>query len=132
MPLILKVEGRTDEVIWIREGDHFRCVHPYELVDGLDECPAVGWYQVVQVERNRLEVRAVPAPERQLTAEDLKKALLDGLRPFGLADLIQVDAQVVSDLAPDPKTGKLKRITSRIGRPSEVAGGATKTEQLPR
>jgi hypothetical protein len=42
-----------------------------------------------------------------------------GLKRFGLADLLQVDVAITSSLAPDPKSGKLKRITSRIGPPGE-------------
>jgi phenylacetate-coenzyme A ligase PaaK-like adenylate-forming protein len=117
LPLILKVEGRTDEVTWIWDGDRFREVHPYVFVDCLDELPKVGWYQVSQVERNRYELRVSPAPGQQIEAGDLGRKLHGDLRQFGLADLIRVDVLVVPDMAPDPRTGKLKRITSRIGPP---------------
>ena len=39
LPLILKVEGRTDEMVWIRDGSGYRQVHPYVFVDVLDERP---------------------------------------------------------------------------------------------
>jgi phenylacetate-coenzyme A ligase PaaK-like adenylate-forming protein len=118
-PLILQVEGRTDEVVWVRDGDHFRQVHPYVFIDVLDEYPPLGWYQLVQQDRNRFLLRAVPAPGRHLAAEELRQVLQLGLRRFGLADLLHVDVEITDRLAPDPKSGKLKRITSRVGPPAE-------------
>lgn len=120
LPLVLKVEGRTDDLLWIRDGDRYRQVHPYVFVDMLDECPEVGWYQIVQVERNRLLLRAAPAPGRRIGADDLHALLRRGLVRFGLGDLIRVDVELAR-VAPDPTSGKLRRITSRIGPPEREA-----------
>ena len=122
LPLILKVQGRTDEVVWIKDGDHFRQVHPYVFVDMLDEFPAVGWYQITQTDRNRFLLRAVPAPGRTVQKEDLIQIMHSGLQRFGLEKLIRLDIEVAKDVAPDPKTGKLKRISSKIGPPEGVGG----------
>lgn len=119
-PLIEKVEGRTDEVVWIKDGDGFRQVHPYVFVDVLDEFPAVGWYQIVQTERNRFVLRAAPAPGRTVTLDELREVMRKGLQRFHLADLIQLEIEIHDQVAPDPKTGKLKRITSLIGKPEQV------------
>jgi phenylacetate-CoA ligase len=121
LPLILKVEGRKDEVVWIRTGDRYRQVHPYVFVDVLDECPEVGWYQIVQVERNRFRLRAAPAPGRPISREDLRDIMRTGLERFRLADLIRLDVEITDSIAPDAKSGKLKRITSRIGPPDDLA-----------
>jgi len=118
LPLILQVEGRTDEVTWIRDGDAVRPVHPYVFVDVLDECPDVGRYQVVQEERNRYRLRAAPAAGRRLDSAELGERLRHGLRRHGLAELIGVEVEVVDRVDPDPTSGKLKRITTRVG-PSE-------------
>jgi len=120
LPLILKVEGRTDEMLWVRDGARYRQIHPYVFVDVLDECPEVGWYQIVQVERNRLVLRAEPAPGRQINLETLREVIQLGLRRFDLADLIRCDVQITDSIAPDPKSGKLKRITTRIGAPADL------------
>jgi phenylacetate-coenzyme A ligase PaaK-like adenylate-forming protein len=117
LPLVLKVEGRTDEMVWIRDADRFRQVHPYVFVDFLDEYPALGWYQIVQEERNRFVLRAAPAPGRQIGLEELRGIIRRGLERFGLAELIRFDVEIAADVAPDPLSGKLKRITSRIGPP---------------
>lgn len=119
LPLILSVEGRKDEVVWIRDGDRYRQVHPYVFVDVLDECPEVGWYQIIQVERNRFLLRASPALNRQVNRNELEALLQRGPRRFGLADLIQFDVEI-TDVAPDAQSGKLKRITSQIGPPKEL------------
>jgi phenylacetate-coenzyme A ligase PaaK-like adenylate-forming protein len=119
LPLILKVEGRTDEVVWIRDGDRYRQLHPFVFVDCLDEYPAVGWYQIIQLERNRFVLRAVPAPGRHVNRLELQAVIQEGLRHYGLADLIQMDIELTDNVAPNPQSGKLKRITSRVGPPSE-------------
>jgi phenylacetate-CoA ligase len=119
LPLILRVEGRTDEVVWIREGDRYRTVHPYVFVDVLDRIPEVGLYQIRQTGRNQFIIQAAPAPGRTLQREALEKALEQGLREFGLADLIELEVEPNEDLAPDPKSGKLKRIISEVGAPDE-------------
>jgi phenylacetate-coenzyme A ligase PaaK-like adenylate-forming protein len=118
-PLILNVEGRTDEVVWVRDGDRFRQVHPYVFIDVLDEYAPLGWYQLVQQGRNHFLLRAVPAPHRHLSREELHRVLERGLRRFGLTGLLDVDVEITERLTPDPKSGKLKRITSQVGPPRE-------------
>jgi phenylacetate-CoA ligase len=119
LPLILRVEGRTDEVTWIKAGDRYRQVHPYLFVDFLDEFAELGWYQIVQVQRNHYSLRAKPAVGRTLNRDELREVIRRGLQRHGLADLIQFDIEITDRLAPDPKSGKLKRITSRIGPPKD-------------
>lgn len=120
LPLIKSVEGRTDEVVWIRVGDHFRPVHPYVFVDVLDEAVALGFYQIKQVQRNRFVLTASPAPHRTLIHEHLADTLRIGLHRFGLADVIHVDVEITDEVRPDPRSGKLKRITSVIGPPQDM------------
>jgi phenylacetate-coenzyme A ligase PaaK-like adenylate-forming protein len=119
LPLILRVEGRTDEVVWIRDGDQYRKVHPYVFVDVLDRIPEVGLYQIRQTGRNQFAIQAAPAPGRHLQRAALEKLLEQGLREFGLADLIELHVEPNENLAPDPKSGKLKRIVSEISPPDE-------------
>ncbi|HMF11315.1 MAG TPA: hypothetical protein VKE94_03390 [Gemmataceae bacterium] len=120
LPLILKVEGRNDETVWVRANGQFRQVHPYVFVDVLDECPEIGFYQIVQVERNHFLLRAAPAPGRQITRDAVQEQMRRGLERFGLADVIQLDVEIAPDVAPDGQSGKLKRITSRVGPPEEA------------
>jgi phenylacetate-coenzyme A ligase PaaK-like adenylate-forming protein len=122
LPLILRVEGRWDEVVWVRAGDRYRQIHPYVFVHALEERPEVGWYQIIQTERNRFVLRVAPAPQRHVRREQLQGFMRQGLEQYGLADLVQMDVEVRADVAPDPQSGKLKRITSRVGPPKETAG----------
>jgi phenylacetate-coenzyme A ligase PaaK-like adenylate-forming protein len=120
MPLIVGVEGRSDEVTWIRDRDAARAVHPYVFVDVLDECPELGRYQLMQEEPNRYRLRAAAAPGRRLDADQLDARLRDGLRRHGLEGLIRVDVELADRVDPDPVSGKLKRITSRLRPPVET------------
>lgn len=117
LPHILQVEGRTDEVVWIQEGDRFRAIHPYLFMNMLDEFPEVGWYQIVQVERNRFQLRAAPAKGHSLEVSDLQQIMQKGLEQNKLADLIRFDIIMDERIAPDPLTGKLRRVKSQIGPP---------------
>ncbi len=131
LPLILKVEGRTDEVVWIQAGERYQQVHPYVFVDCLDEYPAVGWYQIIQTERNRFLLRAVPAPGRHVTMEELRAVMRRGLTYFGLHQLIQVEVELCDHIGPDPRSGKLKRIVSRIGPPPARDGDGGRPIAIP-
>jgi phenylacetate-coenzyme A ligase PaaK-like adenylate-forming protein len=117
LPRILKVEGRTDEIVWIEDNGQLRSIHPYVLLDLLDEYPAVGWYQFVQTERNRFLLRAAPAPGRSFDETDLHAAIRRGLGDFGLAHVLTIEVQRDDRVGPDPKTGKLKRIVSQVKLP---------------
>jgi len=83
----------------------------------MDEYPAAGWYQLVQVERNRILIRVAPAPGRQVDVGDLRQIMVRGLHRYGLADLIALDIQITDEVAPNPRTGKLKRVMSQVGPP---------------
>jgi phenylacetate-coenzyme A ligase PaaK-like adenylate-forming protein len=117
LPLILSVEGRTDESVWVQSNGQFRQLHPYVFVDVLDECPQIGFYQIVQVERNQFLLRAAPAPGRRVTREEVEEIMRRGLERFELGHVIDFDVEIVPDMAPDARTGKLKRITSKVGPP---------------
>lgn len=120
LPLILRVEGRTDDILWIKDGDKLRPIHPYVLVDVLDECPECGWYQFEQVERNRLILRAAPAPSRTLAAEQLRRLMDSGLRRFGLEELLTIDIEITPDICPNRTNGKLRRIKSMAQKAGEA------------
>ncbi|MCS7166517.1 MAG: hypothetical protein RMI91_13190 [Gemmatales bacterium] len=120
LPWVLQVEGRTDEIVWIRIGDRYRMLHPYVLVDCLDEYPAVGWYQIIQTQRNRFLLRVQPAPRHTLDVSELQQVLQRGLKYHHLEGQLEFDIEITDNVAPDPRSGKLRRITSRIGPPEDL------------
>jgi phenylacetate-CoA ligase len=132
LPLITKVEGRTDEVVWIDDHGKLRPVHPYVFVDVLDEFPAVGWYQVVQTERNKFLLRAAPAPGRTFDEKELHDIMRRGLEHHDFDGLITVEVKRDESVAPNPNSGKLKRITSKLkeGRPKEEPPGSSRRSRL--
>jgi len=50
----------------------------------------------------------------------LKKVMNEGLERFGLAGLLRFDVEVSDDVAPDIMSGKLKRISSKVGPPQDA------------
>lgn len=125
LPLILKVEGRNDEILWVEGPEGLRPIHPYVILDVLDECPEVGLFQLVQTARNRLLLRVAPVRNRALAPEQLRARLLERLARHRVGAAIQVDVEVDEHLAPDPRSGKLRRITTLVGAPN---GGAERTD----
>jgi hypothetical protein len=67
-----------------------------------------------------LLLRAKAANGRAIRIEELRSLVEKGLRQYGLADLVQVEIEITDHVAPDPKSGKLKRITSLLGPPNEL------------
>ena len=60
---------------------------------------------------------APPRAGRRLDPAQLGERIRRGLRLHGLAELIRVDVEVADRVDPDPNSGKLKRITTRVGPP---------------
>lgn len=118
MPLILRVEGRTEDTVWIADAERFRRLDPYIFLDILNLHPALGPYQVIQQQRNAFLLRAAPAQGRSLSREELIRSMRAGLQQYQLDRLIEFDVEIVPSLPADPRSGKLKRIISRVGPPA--------------
>jgi hypothetical protein len=82
--------------------------------------PEVREWQVVQEERNRLRMRVELQPGASLDATKVSQAVSHHLAAAGLADDVRFEVVFIPRLEPDPVTGKLRRIVSRVGPPSDL------------
>ena len=65
-----------------------------------------------------------------IVGENVDSKMRRGLERFGLADLVQLDVEITDDVTPDGQSGKLKRITSRVGPPEEAEAKPRAAERL--
>jgi phenylacetate-coenzyme A ligase PaaK-like adenylate-forming protein len=119
LPLIQTIEGRTKDRFWVEVKGGYREVSPFFLYKALIPCLELDDYQYVQVERNRLLLRAAPVPGKSLSAARLRDLVEAVLKEDGLAEQVTLEVQIVETIKPDPTSGKRKRLHSLIGPPAD-------------
>lgn len=117
LPRIEAVSGRTKERLWIQVDDTYREIPYYLFLAGLHHYLDLAEHQVVQTGRNRFVVRVMPQPGRTLSAERVRKLAYDSVAAEGLADLVDIGAEIVDAIKPDPGSGKRDRVRNLIGPP---------------
>ena len=121
LPHILSVEGRTKDIFWVEVGGQYRELSSMVFLRPLVSCFEMAEFQVVQTERNRFQLRAAPIPGKSLSAEFLYTLVHDALQLEGLADRVQIEVKLVSEIKPDPRSGKMRRMITLVGPPAGVA-----------
>jgi phenylacetate-coenzyme A ligase PaaK-like adenylate-forming protein len=127
LPLIQSVTGRTKERFWVEAGGRWRELPYYVFLAALHHCLEMAEHQVLQTGRNHFVLRAVPLPGKMVSAERLKQLVDESVRQEGLAGLIDLDVQIVEEIKPDPRSGKMQRVRNLIGPPP----GDLDAEALP-
>jgi phenylacetate-coenzyme A ligase PaaK-like adenylate-forming protein len=117
LPLITAINGRTADQFWVQAGGRYREVSPYLFRKAIHHVLEMAEFQVVQTERNRFVVKAVPMPGAALAPERLRRPLLEALAAEGLAGVVHVEAQVVDQIEADRRSGKKRRMRSLVGPP---------------
>jgi phenylacetate-coenzyme A ligase PaaK-like adenylate-forming protein len=121
LPRIARVEGRTADVFWVRNGDGYRQLVGLLFKNAFDPMLEVREWQAIQEERNRIRIRLELMPQAQLDEARVWRSLNRQLESASLRNLVEVSLEVVPSLGTDPTTGKLRRVVSLIGAPPEVA-----------
>ncbi len=119
LPRIARIEGRASDLFWVLEGTTYRPITSSVFKQAFDHLREMREWQAVQEERNRIEIRLEPLPGALLDLANARRLLDRQLDQYGLRDLIEVELESVPQLLPDPKTGKHKRMVSRVGPPPE-------------
>jgi phenylacetate-CoA ligase len=115
-PRLKAVSGRTDDLLHVDGPDGApETIHPYWLMVPLLGRHEIRDYQVKQVARNVLEVRVVGHDARRLHLREIEAALCASLAESRVAGAVQFNVASVDHIAPDPVTGKARRIWSELG-----------------
>jgi phenylacetate-CoA ligase len=115
LPLISAVSGRTEEILRIgRPGDGTVAIHPFWLVVPFIGFPGIREWQVVQTGRNELSVSYVRKGQASIDPGRVEQALSRSLTDSKVAVPIRWLIREVDSIEPDPATGKVRRIWSRV------------------
>ncbi len=115
-PRIKGISGRTDDILYVGGSDGpTEAIHPYWLMAALLERHEIRDYQVKQIARNDLEVSLVPVQGRALRLAEIEEALRASLKRSEVETTVRFHLEAVDGIAPDPVTGKARRIWSSVG-----------------
>ena len=119
MPRVERIEGRSADLFWIKDGDGYRQMISSVFKNAFDYTREVREWQAEQVERNRIRVRLEVLPGQALDEPHARRSLDRQLEMYGFRGLVDVSLEVVPRLEADPSTGKFRRIVSRVGAPDQ-------------
>ena len=80
-------------------------------------------WQAEQRDRNRFLVRLELLPGAAFDRDKARRKLDERLETVGLRGELEVELEVVPRLDWDPRTGKFRRLVSRVGPPADLAAG---------
>jgi phenylacetate-coenzyme A ligase PaaK-like adenylate-forming protein len=123
LPRIERVDGRSADFFWVRQGDEYRALLTYPFQHSLEYFRTIREWQAVQYDRNRIVLRLEPLPGAEIDLSQVQAGLRERLESVGLADHLQVDFQLVDRLDWDRRTGKLRRMVSLVGPPADLPAG---------
>jgi phenylacetate-coenzyme A ligase PaaK-like adenylate-forming protein len=110
-PRLTSVSGRTDDVLRLRAADGSCAeVHPYFAMVALLARHDILDYQVRQISNDRIDVAVVPRASQALSVTEIEDALRVSLRDARVDERLVIRVHVVPSLAPDPATGKARRV----------------------
>ncbi len=120
LPLIADIAGRSNDRLYYRRGNSYQEVAMFLFKKMAAGCPAVAEFQIHQPERNRFILRVEPRPGMKIETIDMEKIIVREMSYESLNGIIQVDVEIVDYIGPDPRTGKLRRVISQVGIPSDL------------
>jgi phenylacetate-CoA ligase len=121
LPLIKDVSSRTDDILYVRNPEgSYQIVHPYWIMVPLLHIHAIKEYQVIQSERNALDVSLVLHEGQSMDLSLVEQSLRDSLSSSKVAAEIALNVKSVAKITPDPKSGKIRRIHSAVGPPKDL------------
>jgi phenylacetate-coenzyme A ligase PaaK-like adenylate-forming protein len=123
LPRIARVEGRAADYFWVRSGAGYRPLLTYPFQHAFEYCREVREWQAIQEGRNRILVRLELLPGTILDRERARRRLDDRLETVGLRSELEVALEVVPRLEWDARTGKFRRLVSRVGPPDGLTQG---------
>ncbi|HMO36156.1 MAG TPA: hypothetical protein PKA06_08940, partial [Gemmatales bacterium] len=129
LPLISDIAGRSNDRLWYRRGNHYQEVAMFLFKKMAAGNPAVAEFQVHQPERNRFILRVEPRPDMHISTEEMEQIIDRELGFEKLLGVLEVDVEVVDHIGPDPRTGKLRRVISQVGIPSDLDNPRTDSSE---
>lgn len=118
LPAISRIEGRAVDLLWVRDGEHYRFLTGILFHAAVDSVSIVREWRAIQRERNLIELQIQILSEKSSpNQQDLINTLAQRLTEYGLPRTVTLRIQIVPQLEPDARTGKMRRIISEVGPP---------------
>ena len=118
LPRVARIGGRAADIFWIGEGRRRRQMVNMVLSHAFEYLRDVREWQAVQTAPDRLLVRLEPVPGAILDLASSRPAVDRELALHDFED-VRIDFEVVPRLAPDPKTGKFRRMICELDQTPE-------------
>lgn len=119
LPRIEQVVGRAADVFWVRSGGGYRALSAYPFQHAFEHFRQVREWQATQEGRNRVRVRFELLPGATLDLARVRRKLDERLGLAGFGGELGIAMELVSHLETDPRTGKFRRMVSRVGPPGD-------------
>jgi phenylacetate-coenzyme A ligase PaaK-like adenylate-forming protein len=130
-PTLLPVGGRTDDIFYIdRPSGGYEQVPPYLFSAAILDLMEVREYQLVQTQRNEFTFSYVPVDTGADIENKVRKKLEECMRQAGFLDRVTLKTSCVENIQRDQRSGKMRRLISRVGAPEDLADNLPK-EQKP-
>lgn len=103
--VIEDIFGHDEDYLWFYKPDGRKeYIHPAVIIEFF--APGLEKFQIIQVKKNRLLMKAVICGERNQVIFEIKNRMREILSQKGLEKYVSFDVEVVEELKNDPKTGK--------------------------
>jgi phenylacetate-coenzyme A ligase PaaK-like adenylate-forming protein len=123
LPRIARVDGRSADFFWVRAGAGYRPLLAYPFQHAFEFAREVREWQAVQRDRNRFLVRLELLPGAAFDRDRARRKLDERLETVGLRGELEVELELVPRLDWDVRTGKFRRLVSRVGPPADLPAG---------
>lgn len=120
LPHVAAIEGRTKDRFFIRRGERYEEFSPLIFLAAMYESFDVGEFQFVQTDWTHFDLYVVPVPGRQIDMPALQNRLQVALEKVQLQQIIRVNIIPVSDIRPDPVSGKMRRMLTQLSSPPGI------------
>ncbi len=124
LPRIERIDGREAELFWIRDEGLDRFLSGILFHTATDSLQVVREWRAVQRARNEIELHIQLLPRAMTTAARLQEQLIRKLYDIGLPRAVSIHVMIVDSIAPDSKTGKMRRMVTELGRTDEARNAA--------
>lgn len=120
-PLIERVEGRSDGVLWFRNKKReIVPIYPLDIETIIAEIKGIKSFQVKQESEDKIEIKVLIQEHEKAAPYELENRFSQQLlKSKGLSDTVEVIITRVDEIPRDMITGKYRQIINKWGKPNE-------------
>jgi len=119
----IRLIGREDDTFFCRRpGGDYAAFPPMALESLMLETGGHRMFQMRQVERNRIRITFVPAPDQapDVVGRRIRTRVMAYLQEHGMQDCVGLDVTAVEEVERSPRSQKTKQIASLVGPPPDL------------